>query len=154
MQNSKVQSLHIRNQDEDSDGPVYSDVDDAPTPPQHRKPLGPTSSLPVFRRDNDVYGDNTEFSRLKTGFEKALFRCFLNRCVLAFQISPRLPIPDFQTRDRQPCFSDESKRKKLYKNKILTWSPVFSDVTCENGGLLRKSFSLDGSFTFCCSLSN
>lgn len=59
--NLKGQSLRIlRNQDDDSDGPVYSDVDDAPTPPQHRKPLGPTSSLPVFRREDASVYDTAE----------------------------------------------------------------------------------------------
>ena len=43
--NTKGQSLRIqRNQEDDSDGPVYSDVDDAPTPPPHRRALGPTAS--------------------------------------------------------------------------------------------------------------
>lgn len=71
--NSKVQSLHIRNQDEDSDNPVYSDVDDAPTPPQHRKPLGPTSSLPVFRRNDDLYDTAEEMISTGTSYCVALY---------------------------------------------------------------------------------
>lgn len=42
-------------QEDDSDDPVYSDVDDVPTPPPHRRALGPTSSLPAYRGD-DCYG--------------------------------------------------------------------------------------------------
>nr|XP_058949181.1 uncharacterized protein LOC131776985 [Pocillopora verrucosa] len=55
---SKGQSMRIsRNQQEDdSDDPVYSDVDDVPTPPPHRRALGPTSSLPAYRGD-DFYDD-------------------------------------------------------------------------------------------------
>ena len=57
LQSTKGQSLRIqRNQDDDSDGPVYSDVDDTPTPPPHRKALGPSASLPVYRTDHDFYG--------------------------------------------------------------------------------------------------
>lgn len=57
LQSSKGQSMRIsRNQQEDdSDDPVYSDVDDVPTPPPHRRALGPTSSLPAYRGD-DFYG--------------------------------------------------------------------------------------------------
>ena len=56
----KGQSLRIqRTQEDDSDDPVYSDVDDAPTPPPHRRALGPTASLPVFRGDDDFYGKKT-----------------------------------------------------------------------------------------------
>lgn len=58
-QSSKGQSLRIRrNQDDDSDGPVYSDVDDAPTPPPHRRALGPSASLPAWRTEHDFYGTN------------------------------------------------------------------------------------------------
>lgn len=54
--NAKGQSLRIqRGHEDDSDDPVYSDVDDAPTPPPHRKALGPTASLPAFRSDDDFY---------------------------------------------------------------------------------------------------
>ena len=57
LQSTKGQSLRIqRNQDDDSDGPVYSDVDDAPTPPPHRRALGPSASLPAYRTDHDFYG--------------------------------------------------------------------------------------------------
>lgn len=56
MSGGKGQSLRIqRTQEDDSDDPVYSDVDDAPTPPPHRRALGPTASLPVFRGDDDFY---------------------------------------------------------------------------------------------------
>ena len=59
--NTKGQSLRIqRNQEDDSDGPVYSDVDDAPTPPPHRRALGPTASLPAYRADDGFYGKKTE----------------------------------------------------------------------------------------------
>ncbi len=60
LQSTKGQSLRIqRTQEDDSDGPVYSDVEDSPTPPPHRRALGPSASLPVtsaFRTDNDFYG--------------------------------------------------------------------------------------------------
>lgn len=53
---TKGQSLRIsRNQEDDSDDPVYSDVDDAPTPPPHKRALGPTASLPVYRVEPDFY---------------------------------------------------------------------------------------------------
>ncbi|KAL9978747.1 hypothetical protein ACROYT_G016302 [Oculina patagonica] len=56
---TKGQSLRIqRTQEDDSDGPVYSDVEDSPTPPPHRRALGPSASLPVtsaYRTDHDVY---------------------------------------------------------------------------------------------------
>lgn len=59
LQSVKGQSLRIqRNQDDDSDGPVYSDVDDTPTPPPHRRALGPSVSLPAYRTDHDFYGMN------------------------------------------------------------------------------------------------
>lgn len=60
LQSTKGQSLRIqRTQEDDSDDPVYSDVDDAPTPPPHRRALGPSASLPVtsaYRADHDFYG--------------------------------------------------------------------------------------------------
>jgi len=64
--NAKGQSLRIqRGHEDDSDDPVYSDVDDAPTPPPHRKALGPTASLPAFRSDDDFYGkEATRLSRV------------------------------------------------------------------------------------------
>lgn len=56
---TKGQSLRIsctNQQEDDSDDPVYSDVDDVPTPPPHKRALGPTTSLPVYR-GNDFYDD-------------------------------------------------------------------------------------------------
>ncbi|CAH3045244.1 unnamed protein product [Porites lobata] len=51
----KGQSLRIQRTDEDdSDDHAYSDVEDVPTPPPHRRALGPTASLPTFRT-NDFY---------------------------------------------------------------------------------------------------
>ena len=65
LQSAKGQSLRIqRNQDDDSDGPVYSDVDDSPTPPPHRRALGPSVSLPAYRTDHDFYGMN-DFAKHK-----------------------------------------------------------------------------------------
>jgi len=65
LQSVKGQSLRIqRNQDDDSDGPVYSDVDDSPTPPPHRRALGPSVSLPAYRTDHDFYGMN-DFAKHK-----------------------------------------------------------------------------------------
>ena len=58
LQSTKGQSLRIsctNQQEDDSDDPVYSDVDDVPTPPPHKRALGPTTSLPVYR-GNDFYG--------------------------------------------------------------------------------------------------
>ncbi|KAJ7392259.1 hypothetical protein OS493_013638 [Desmophyllum pertusum] len=53
---SKGQSLRIqRNQEVDSDDPVYSDVDDSPTPPPHKRALGPSASLPAYRGGHDFY---------------------------------------------------------------------------------------------------
>ena len=77
----KGQSLRVqRAQEDDSDGPVYSDVDDAPTPPPHRKVLGPTASLPAYRGDDSFYGEKTSrasyFHEVQSIFNNISRFCF------------------------------------------------------------------------------